>query len=191
MSKLREIVKDREAWYAAIHGVAKSQTQLSNWTLTGQLIKKVCKADNPLKYIITASTYYFNLRYTNVHFFSYAYDVVPRSFPSDKHSTQFLFFFFHKSHIYVACSTILSFDIFKWKCECKVSGESIWAKNSRILVSLIFSFFFNIYICLTTPSSTNFLAPSLLEKNNLKPFFFLCTYGSLICIIFNWFLQLQ
>ena len=27
-----EIVKDREAWRAAIHGVAKSQTQLSDWT---------------------------------------------------------------------------------------------------------------------------------------------------------------
>ena len=30
VSKLREMVKDREAWCAAIHGVAKSRTQLSN-----------------------------------------------------------------------------------------------------------------------------------------------------------------
>ena len=30
LSKLREIVKDREAWHAAVHGVTKSQTQLSN-----------------------------------------------------------------------------------------------------------------------------------------------------------------
>ena len=32
LSKLREFVMDREAWHAGIHGVAKSQTWLSDWT---------------------------------------------------------------------------------------------------------------------------------------------------------------
>ena len=32
LSELREFVMDREAWRAAIHGVAKSQTQLSDWS---------------------------------------------------------------------------------------------------------------------------------------------------------------
>ena len=30
LSRLREMVKDSEAWHAAVHGIAKSQTQLSD-----------------------------------------------------------------------------------------------------------------------------------------------------------------
>ena len=30
LNKLQEMVKDREVWHAAVHGVTKSQTQLSN-----------------------------------------------------------------------------------------------------------------------------------------------------------------
>ena len=34
LNKLQEMVKDREAWHATVHGTAKSQTQLRDWTTT-------------------------------------------------------------------------------------------------------------------------------------------------------------
>ena len=42
LRKLREIVKDKEAWRAAVHGVAKSQIQLSDCTRRLPLIAKQC-----------------------------------------------------------------------------------------------------------------------------------------------------
>ena len=35
MSKLQELVMERETWHAALHGVAKSQIELSDWTEQG------------------------------------------------------------------------------------------------------------------------------------------------------------
>ena len=44
-SKLGEIVKDREAWCSAVHGVMKSQTWLSHWTTTNWLHNSVKSSD--------------------------------------------------------------------------------------------------------------------------------------------------
>ena len=37
LSTLQEMVKDREAWCAAVRGAAKSRPQLSDWTITAAM----------------------------------------------------------------------------------------------------------------------------------------------------------
>ena len=48
LSELRELVMDREAWRAAIHGVEKSWTWLSNWT---ELKNNASKYSKPTKHL--------------------------------------------------------------------------------------------------------------------------------------------
>ena len=41
LGELQELVMDREAWRAAIHGVTKSRTRLNDWTEVAQMVKYI------------------------------------------------------------------------------------------------------------------------------------------------------
>ena len=64
LRKLREMVKDREAWHAAVHGVAKSWTWLSDWTELnegGRWIFYVGKLFSLINFQVLASAIIWNM----------------------------------------------------------------------------------------------------------------------------------
>ena len=53
LRKVQEIVKDREAWHATVHGVAKSWTCLSDWATTKAISRKVKPREAPVSQLFS------------------------------------------------------------------------------------------------------------------------------------------
>lgn len=72
LSKLREIVKDREAWRAAVHGITKSLTWLSDWTTT------TAGAVSNINFLFTFSPLFLHFKCKITKFYSF---LIQNGFP--------------------------------------------------------------------------------------------------------------
>ena len=133
LSTLQEIVKDRGAWIAAVHGVAKSQTQLSNWT-TAYMVKGTvwsglfrhfngCLTVGSFKEKNLISTIYFSKKTLAEHTVSHSINVVVQLL-----SCVWLFGIPWTA----ACQASLSFTV-SWSLLILMSIEAVMLSNHLIL----------------------------------------------------------
>ena len=124
LSKLWEMVKGREAWQAAIHGVAKSQTWLSNWTTAARQNTSSAKEGNAKLFpkIMVGPTHTFIS--SEISFFPCFF------FP------QFLLLIWNKKNflLHVFTSQKINFQLFSWNIYISFLAVRISKWGTRKLI---------------------------------------------------------
>ena len=81
LSKLRELVMDRETWGAAVHGVTRNQTWLSNWTEIRVSLSPLLTFDNLLEWLPKFGKITL-LRFTGIYWYIYWYILTDKGYNS-------------------------------------------------------------------------------------------------------------
>ena len=67
LSNLQELLMDREAWHAAVHGVTKCQTRLRDWTEVPCILYHLCCLGNPINLGTFSFLYSFPLQFILIY----------------------------------------------------------------------------------------------------------------------------
>ena len=126
LSELRELVMDREAWRAAIHGVTKSQTRLSDWT------EMNWGKNSPILRI---------WKFEQIKLYSCNANDTKQNWQTTAHRSHLGAAYFYKNHLNIATPfhlcIVCGCSAAQWQ-SCVKAAETMWPAKVKILIICAF-----------------------------------------------------